>query len=114
ELPACRGIREHAGAQRSPIERALGGEDIVAEHIADRGERGLAGLDHLASDHVRVDYWNPELLEEPRHGRLAARNPPRQPNLQHRAFPGGSGLRAAGLRVAPLRCGSGLRAATLL
>src|SRR6185503_13953235 len=84
DFAARRGVREYAPAELRTIEPAAFVEDRAAEPTDERGEAGRAGLDDLARNRVSVDDRRAVRGEEPRHGRLAARDPAREPDAQHR------------------------------
>jgi len=60
--------------QRPAVERAVSGDDVVAELRPDPAEKRRAGGDHIAGDRVRIDDRDSERSEQVRDGTLAARD----------------------------------------
>jgi hypothetical protein len=80
------GVAEDDGAQRGPVEAAVGGEHRRAEVLHDRGEAGRADGDGLAGQHVVVDQHGSALREAVRRHRLACRDPAGQSDALHRSI----------------------------
>ena len=84
-LPSAR-VLEHDPAEGRPVERAVGRDDVRAEHLGDALQRRHPGLDDLASHAIGVDHDRAVLLQPSRDHRFAGSDPTGEGYEQHVAM----------------------------
>jgi hypothetical protein len=83
QILPCLGIGENAAGQNTTPELTLGVDDFRTEAALDLGQRGLARLDDLARQVIRVNHPDPASPQQTRAGRLAHADAAREPEGSH-------------------------------
>src|SRR5262252_3983557 len=83
QLPACRAVTENQRAHLRAVERAVGGNVLRSESLAQRGNRRAAGRGELVRDAVGIDDAGAERLEHVYGGRFAGADAAGQADYEH-------------------------------
>ena len=84
DVASGRRVLEQAPAQFRAVEPSSVIEDVAAQRVDQRTERGPAGLHDFACDHVGVEHGRAARGEEVCDRRLAARDTAGEADAQHR------------------------------